>query len=115
MNRAQRAQQLWSVLALAAKNRQVLTYDLVGRACGVPAAALGDYLKPIQQYCIENRLPPLTSLVVSKESGMPGSGFSADSNVPLAQNQVFNWDWLSKQAPNEDELATAYQNASDAR
>lgn len=115
MKREQRAQQLWSVLVLAAKNRQILTYDLVGKACGVPAAALGDYLKPIQQYCIENRLPPLTSLVVSKQSGMPGSGFSSDGNVPLAQNEVFNWDWLSRQAPNEDELAAAYQKALDAR
>lgn len=115
MKREQRAQQLWSVLVLAAKNRQVLTYDLVGKACGVPAAALGDYLRPIQQYCVENRMPPLTSLVVSKESGMPGSGFSSDGDVPFAQNEVFNWDWLSKQAPNEDELATAYKNAPDAR
>lgn len=115
MNRAQRAQQIWSVLALAASNRQILTYDLLGRACGVPAAGIGDFLRPIQQYCSERGWPPLTSLVVSKESGIPGDGFIAEADVPRAQSRTFGHDWLAEQAPSEDELAAAYQRAPDAR
>ena len=36
MTRAERAEQLWSVLALAATSRQVLTYDIVVRLTGLP-------------------------------------------------------------------------------
>jgi hypothetical protein len=43
MTRAERAQQIWSLLALAATSRQVLTYDIVARLyrilhspCGLP-------------------------------------------------------------------------------
>ena len=115
MNRAQRAQQIWSVLALAASNRQVLTYDLLGRACGVPAASIGDFLRPIQQYCSEHGWPPLTSLVVGKESGTPGDGFIAEADVPRAQSRTLARDWLAEQAPSEEDLSAAYQRAPDAR
>ena len=49
MTRAERAQQLWSVLALAATSRQVLTSDMVARLTGVVRPSLGDFLRPIQQ------------------------------------------------------------------
>jgi hypothetical protein len=48
MNRFERAAQLWAVLVLAARHRQVLSYDLVARATGVPRAAVGGFLWPIQ-------------------------------------------------------------------
>jgi putative restriction endonuclease len=115
MNRAQRAQQLWSILVIAAQNRQVLTYEIVGKACGVPAASIGDFLRPIQQYCSENGLPPITSLVVGKESGSPGEGFIAAKDVPGSQAQTFSWDWLAGPAPSEEELAAAYERAPDRR
>ena len=115
MKRAQRAQQIWSILVLAASNRQTLTYDLIGRACGVPAAAIGDFLRPIQQYCSERGWPALTSLVVGKESGMPGDGFIAEADVPRAQSRTFTHDWLAEQAPSEEELAAAYERAADDR
>jgi hypothetical protein len=71
MTAYERAAQIWSVLALAARNRQVLTYSIVGNLIGVPARGLGHLLEPIQSYCLLNRLPPLTILVVSEEDGMP--------------------------------------------
>jgi len=52
MTKGQRASQIWAVLVLAARQRQVLTYDLLGRAIGVPRAGLGQLLEPIQSYCI---------------------------------------------------------------
>ena len=115
MTREQRAQQLWSVLVLAACNRQVLTYEIVGKACGVPAPSLGDFLRPIQQFCSENELPPLTSIVVAKNSGIPGEGFIAAENVPLAQIQTFSKNWLEEQAPSAELLADAYTRASEQR
>jgi hypothetical protein len=59
MTRAERAQQLWSLLAWAASNRQILTYDIVARLTGVVRPSIGDFLRPIQQFCTEEGLPPL--------------------------------------------------------
>lgn len=115
MKREERAQQLWSILVLAARNRQVLTYEIVSKACGVPPPSIGDFLRPIQQYCSEEKLPPLTSIVVNKNTGLPGDGFSGVKNVPLAQIETFAFDWLELQAPSADELADAYTRAPDRR
>lgn len=115
MKREERAQQLWSILVLAATNRQVLTYEIVAHACGVPPPSIGDFLRPIQQYCSEKGLPPLTCIVVNKNTGLPGEGFIAAENVPLAQIQTFSVDWLSLTAPSADHLADAYSRAPDRR
>ena len=49
-----------------------MTYGMLAKLIGVPAAALGKLLEPIQSYCIVERLPPLTILVVRQETGLPG-------------------------------------------
>ena len=115
MTREQRAQQLWSILVLAARARQVLTYEMVAQACGVPAAAIGDFLRPVQQFCSEAGLPPLTSLVVNKNTGLPGEGFISEANVPRDQSKTFATDWLEIQAPTAEQLADAYTRAPDRR
>ncbi len=115
MNREQRAQQLWSVLVLSATNKQILTYDIVAKVTGVVRPSIGDFLRPIQQYCIDKNLPALTSLVVSEKTGLPGVGFIAAEDVPKAHIEVFQYDWLSSAAPSEKEFSDAYSRASDAR
>src|SRR5205823_2643448 len=112
---AERAQQLWSLLALAASSRQILTYDLVARFTGVVRPSIGDFLRPIQQYCTENELPPLTSLIVSAETGLPGEGFIAAADVPVAHIQVFQHSWLETLAPTAEQLEDAYTRAPLAR
>jgi len=94
MNANLRAVQIWPLLAWAATNRQTLTYGIVGKLIGVPARGLGHLLEPIQAYCIEHRLPPLTALVVSSDTGMPGTGFTAAEEVPKALQVVFSFNWL---------------------
>jgi hypothetical protein len=108
MQRYERAAQIWSLLCLAATNRQVLTYELVGQLIGVPHFGLSGLLEPIQSYCILNNLPPLTALVVNN-SGMPGAGFIAAADVPAAQQQVFQHDWLEEHTPTPAELLAAAQ------
>ena len=94
MNAYLRAAQIWPVLAWAATNRQTLTYGILGSLIGVPARGLGHLLDPVQAYCVEHKLPPLTALVVSATTGMPGTGFSAASEVPKALQDVFSFNWL---------------------
>jgi hypothetical protein len=112
MTREERALQLWSLLALAATNRQVVTYELVARITGAAAVGLGDFLAAIQQYCIEEKLPPLTALVVNKQTALPGTGFSAAPDVAAAQLQVFEYAWTARDAPTSQRLADAYRRAS---
>lgn len=115
MTREQRSQQLWSILALAATHRQILTYNMVARLTGLVLPSIGDFLCPIQQYCIEQQLPHLTSIVVSEDSGLPGPGFIAAIDVPAAQMRVFQHPWVEERAPNSEQFRDAYSRAPDAR
>lgn len=100
MDVTERAVQIWPVLALAARNRQTLTYEIVEGLTGLFRAGLGQCLDPIQAYCVANDLPPLTALVVEKGSGLPGTGFTAAADVPKAQARVFAYDWSSHECPS---------------
>lgn len=115
MRREERAQQLWSILALAATNRQILTYGIVAKLTGLPPLSIGDFLRPIQQFCTENEFPALTSIVVNDETGVPGEGFIAAENVPAAQANVFQHKWLEMSAPSAETLADSYSRAPDRR
>jgi len=109
MSAGERAAQIWAVLALAARNRQILTYEIVGRLIGVPARGLGHLLERIQSYCLVKNLPTLTILVVQEGTGTPGSGFSAASANEFSKKQldVFGFDWLDQGAPTPEELSAA--------
>lgn len=109
MNRSERASQIWAVLALAASNRQSLTYGMLSRLIGVPAAGMGKLLEPIQSYCILKELPPLTLLVVQKTSGLPGRGFVGAKAADYARDQmrIFEFNWLAHGNPQPERLELA--------
>ncbi len=77
---------MWAVLALAARNGQVLTYSMMSQLTGRATAGVGAMLEPIQSYCVLNQLPPLTALVVHESDGMPGSG--------SLQRRTYRRQWL---------------------
>lgn len=110
----ERAFQIWPLLAYAARNHQLLTYDQVAECTGVHRAGLGQCLEPIQSLCLEAGYPPLTMLVVSKTSGLPGFGFSAvnirtPEDFAAKLQQIFNFDWTRK-APDVSMLDRALAN-----
>ncbi len=109
MNRSQRAAQLWPILALAASNRQILDYKIVSQLTGMYVPGIGQMLEPIQSYCLLHNLPPLTILVVQKESGLPGSGFTAAEAVEFthAMMKVFSTDWLTVGCPTPEQFEEA--------
>jgi hypothetical protein len=106
MRASERAAQIWSVLALAAHNRQVLTYDIVSKLIGVPRHGLGQLLEPIQSYCLLKHIPPLSILVVN-QTGIPGVGFIAAQDIPREQLRVFDHHWLDESPPTPEELQKA--------
>jgi hypothetical protein len=107
MTKGERAAQIWPLLSLCAARRQTLTYELLGRLIGVPRQGLGQLLEPIQSFCLLNGLHPLTSLVVSDITGLPGEGFIGASDVPANQAKVFAHDWLSTSPPTAQVLEDA--------
>jgi hypothetical protein len=107
MTTNERAVQIWPILALAARNRQVLTYNLLAKLTGLARVGLGQCLEPIQSYCLLRHLKPLTILVVSEKSGMPGTGFIAAADIPKAQQDVFAYDWVAHGCPSPEDFAQA--------
>lgn len=107
MTKSERATQIWPILTLCSRQRQILTYDLLGRLIGVPRQGLGQLLEPIQSYCLLHSFPPLSSLVVGVRSGIPGEGFIAAEDLPAAQAKVFEWPWLEHTPPGSEALEEA--------
>ncbi len=105
----ERAAQIWPLLSLAARNRQTFNYDMLGQLIGVPRAGLGQLLEPIQSYCLLNKLPALTSLVVSNDTGLPGIGFIAAQDIPGTHAAVFRLDWLAEATPTPEQFELAAQ------
>jgi hypothetical protein len=103
----ERAWQAWPVLTLAARNRQILTYEILGRLTGMHAPGLGQVLEHVQSYCLLHKLPPLSALVVNKGTGLPSPGFVATTDVPRAFIEIFEYDWLAKPCPSPEQLAEA--------
>ena len=102
INQAERALHAWPILTATAKWKKTLTYLQLGNKLGIHHRAVRFVLGPIQDYCIEERLPPLTILVVNG-SGHPGSGFIAPdlNHFDEGLNFVWSYDWKSVENPFE--------------
>ncbi len=109
--RPNRAVQAWLILVGRAMNRQTLTYSMLDEVMnfGNPRA-LGPILDYIWAYCKSNDLPPLTILVVNKNTGTPSSGMG-ESN-PAQQESVFEFDWYGVVPPSSEELDVAHKGDS---
>src|SRR5579863_1704266 len=106
-----RAVQAWQILIGMAKNRQATTYLglsqlMFGKdAAGVLAQIMGH----IAFYCIDNDLPPLTSLVVGKGRGVPGEEIPIDpATIDQRREEVYGRVWYDVYPPSEEELAASY-------
>ena len=86
MNTHERAIQIYEVLIGAAHNRQLLTYDIVGKHIGVPRQGLANHLEHILRYCEKHNLPRLTSICVSETTGQPSRGYT--DRVPGTPEQL---------------------------
>ena len=106
MDIRQRALQLWSLLVLAARTQTVLSYGMVSRMTGLPAES-GEALTYVASYCLKKKLPLLTSLVVSQETGRPNSDLYSD--LEAEHRRCFVQDWLAQGLPTVEALDEAYE------
>jgi len=93
MSTYERAIQIYQILIAAACHRQVLTYEILGKMIGVPRQGLAPHLDHLMRYCQRAGLPPLTVLVVQKDSGKPGEGFTTFEDLHRDRERVFAHDW----------------------
>lgn len=116
INQTERARLAWDALTEVAKNNGTVTYGWLGSKIGIHHRAVRYVLGPIQDYCMECRLPPLTILVVNG-SGRPGTGFIAHDHNDLdgGLEAVWNFPWSS--TPNPFDFASeglSYPSLIDA-
>jgi hypothetical protein len=97
MTTHEHALQIYQVLICAAHNRQILTYELLGKMIGVSHFSLGPHLEHILRYCKNNNLPPLTVLVVQKSGGKPGPGMTTSEDPNQDREKVYAHNWYAMQ------------------
>jgi hypothetical protein len=54
---------------------------------------MGNFLKPVADYCTRHGLPQITSIVVSQDTGTPGEYYPGP-NAVTDQAKSFVYDWL---------------------
>jgi putative restriction endonuclease len=89
------AGKVWPVLTDAARESRLVTYGDIAPTIPTNPLSVGRALGPIQSFCLENRLPPLTAIVVGKNTKVPGDGFIAwdVDDLESAHKKVFDYDW----------------------
>jgi hypothetical protein len=112
-HREEWAWRIWPLLAFAAKNQTILSYDDIQSLTGLATVSVGPIgLGPIAAYCMINNLPVLTCLVVKRETGLPGEGLLnhiAKEDIPAEQHRCFIFDWGNQAKPTVEQLRSAYE------
>jgi len=102
INHEARAARAWPILIELAKRRATVGYAELGQLIGgVHQRAIGWTLGPIQNFCLSEKLPPLTILVVQKAVGRPGGGFMAwdVDDIETGVQRVYEFPWRSLPNP----------------
>lgn len=87
---------MWDYLLQIADRKEIETYSDVAKNLNLGNPQIvGKILWPIQDYCLENQIPALTSIIVSKVTWYPWDGFIERGWKDLSQMQedVFNYNW----------------------
>jgi len=77
LNQVERAYRAWPILIARAENETPITYGELAGSFGLHHRAVRYVLGVIQDYCLNEDLPPLTILVINAQTGTPGPGFIA--------------------------------------
>jgi hypothetical protein len=93
----ERAIQIYQVLVGMAHNRQTITYGKLSELTGIPTHGMAPRLDHLMRYCAANKLPPLTVLVVQKDSGKPGQGLVTTMDTDADRERVFAYNWYKTQ------------------
>lgn len=92
---------VWPLLVERAKARRTVFYGELAPKIGTHHRHVRLALGPIQSYCLDLRLPPLTAVVVSKSDAAPGSGFVGWNidDLEHGHEAVFSFNWDKEPNP----------------
>ena len=95
VNHYERAFRAWPLLTDRAENRSKITYGKLAENLQIHHRPVRYVLGVIQDWCLHERKPPLTILVISQDNGQPGQGFIAwDSrNLNEGYEEVYAYPW----------------------
>ncbi len=102
VDQRERACRAWPILIQEASlgHRQI-TYGQLSHRLGIHHRPIRYVLDLIQRYCMQNRLPPLTVLVVNQYTRRPGSGFIGCNSYEIDRciERVLGYPWSSISNP----------------
>jgi putative restriction endonuclease len=103
VNHELRAFRAWPILTRTAqsKTKDLITYGFLAEQIGIHRRVLRFVLGLIQDYCMNEKLPPLTILVVDQATRRPSSGFIAwdADNIEVGLKKVRDYPWSDIQNP----------------
>jgi len=101
VNQYERAFRAWPLLTVRASQGSKVSYAELAEHLGIHPRPIRYVLGVIQDWCLRERKPPLTILVVSQHGGQPGQGFIAwdASHLDAGYGEVFSYPWLTLSNP----------------
>ena len=73
-------------MIVAAEKKRLVEYSEINKVFGIPLEDIRDYAGFLGDYCDENNLPFLNSLIINTTDGMPGDDF-----FTWAEDTKHNW------------------------
>lgn len=96
----ERASRLWPILTNYAQRAETITYSQAATRIGIHHRPIRYVLEPIQTFCLQAGLPPLTALVVRSSTGIQGNGYIAGAAGDKTDlENVFSFDWSGVENP----------------
>jgi hypothetical protein len=101
-----RALQIYLVLIGCAANRQTITYAKLSERLGLLTPSwLPPSLSYLADWCLHEGLPPLTSLALADDAGVPGPGYPLRlESLPAQQSRARRFDWYAIMPPTVADL-----------
>jgi 5-methylcytosine-specific restriction protein A len=98
----------WPILVESAENKKTIFYsdlaERIGFPANLPTYKTNEFLEEIQIFCKNNSLPPLSGIVVNKNTGKPGMGFSEGRENPDNDRiRVESFEWRKISNPFDEE------------
>ncbi len=105
-----RALQIYLVLIGCAANRQTIPYTALAKRVGLLTPSwLPSSLSYLADWCLEEGLPPLTSLAIGDDTGMPGPGYPLPlESLAAQQSRAQKFDWYAVIPPSMQDLERPY-------
>ena len=95
INHELRAKKAWPVLVkIAIDRKEPITYGELCATFGLHPRSARWFLSVIQEHCRKKRLPPLQALVVSKRTGLPGSGYVGSRRTKASHKKALQKVYL---------------------